>query len=340
MKTRYILFVLKLTFLISCNNDKRPEITFVAQIDTLKNVSKNVLISEYTQKATYDCFNSFLPESGYCKKTDTGIEMRMSQCFMTGTSLEITISNDSVFVNPQRFSCIYDFKYMPISYKLTLNKKTFVIGDTLKGRLEYIGFYKGDSTNSEASLPDTLKIHGDFKFLIRDKDFDYDKLYSEKRWVAFLKDVKSDPNKIEQLDLSNLGLKKLPIDLSRCSNLRKLNFSDNLLNENSVFEVLKDLKKLESIELDFNKFDNFPSNLLSITTLKEISLHANNIKTIPEEIGRLKNLEKLVISDNDLTDLPESIFYLKNIKEIWIDGNKITEEKLKEIPSMKRYIIQ
>jgi len=337
------LFAILLFFVLSaCEKSEEYKIESLFELDPSLVISNNLLKSNYSRQMKYDCDSFFMPQLGFCKKTDRGVEIRMSQCFMTGTGLKINISNDSVFVIPSRFSCTYNYSYTALHCKLILNSKEFKIGDTLKGRLEYVGVYNGDETDpdSDVSKSNTLRINGEFEFKIRDKDFDYDKLYSEQNFLNFFKDVKSNPNEIVELNLSNLELKELPKELSLCENLVKLDLSNNLLNEKSDFGILKGLKKLKVIDLNFNKFERFPESIFEVTQIEEISFHANNIKVIPTGIVKLNNLGTLTISYNEIKEIPTYLLEMKNIKSIWIDGNKINAADLKNIAPDKKKLIQ
>jgi hypothetical protein len=340
---RINLYAIFVFFALSaCTKKVEYKIETFFELDSSLFISKNLLKSEYSRQMAYDCDSFFLPQLGLCKKTDRGVVIRMSQCFMTGTALNITISNDSVFVIPSRFSCTYSYSYTTLHCKLILNSKEFRIGDTLKGRLEYVGVYNGDKTDPDPDVAKSnkLKINGEFEFKIRDKNFDYDKLYSEQRFFDFLKDIKNNPNEIKKLDLSNLELKELPKELSLCRNLVELDLSDNLLNESSDFSALKDLKKLKVVDLNFNKFELFPESIFEVTQIEEITFHANNIKVIPKGIVKLNNLESLTISYNEISEIPEYLLDLRNIKSIWIDGNKITNTDLSNIPPDKKRLIK
>lgn len=336
-----IFFILLFLGLFACQKNNKFKIDFTVKIDSTIKISKNLLTSKYSINKKHECYNFFIPELGFCKKTDNGIEIRMSHCFMVGTSLEIKIYNDSVFVIPSSFSCTNSYHFKPLSYKLTINSKKFNIGDTLKGKLEYFGFNKDDSIVSdlEDSKHDTLKINGEFEFIIKDKDFNYSKFYSEKKLLKILENLKCNPKNIVNLDLSYLDLKELPKEISLCSNLVELNLSNNLLNENSDFSCLRKLTKLKTINLNLNNFKEFPKSIFHISKIEHLSLGTNNIIAIPNDIKKLVRLKTLEISYNEISYLPSYLFEIKSLKEIWIEGNKISKLEESKLSSKNRNII-
>lgn len=113
-----------------------------------------------------------------------------------------------------------------------------------------------------------------------------------------IKDAASE-KQYNDLDLSELGLNKLPTCLGYLSHLTTLNLSDN-------------------------EFSGFPIKIDQFLELKELFLSGCNISSLPTEINQLSQLEKLGLEDNpDLAELPTSLGQISTLKEIFTDGSKI-----------------
>ncbi|XP_070031474.1 cuscuta receptor 1-like isoform X2 [Nicotiana tomentosiformis] len=113
--------------------------------------------------------------------------------------------------------------------------------------------------------------------------------------------------------------------------------------ENEGFEKLKQLTKLEKLDLAGNNFNRsiFPS-LSQLTSLKSLNLGRNNIESGNERLSGLSNLESLDLSVNRLND--ESVLsalelgILRNIKYLLLDGNTLDKNFLQSsgvMPSLK-----
>lgn len=80
------------------------------------------------------------------------------------------------------------------------------------------------------------------------------------------------------------------------------------------------LSELESLQLDGNRFQLFPQEILKLTKLSYLDLSMNAIQEIPEEIGQLDQLTYLKLSRNSFRHLPEGISRLKKLKRLRLDG--------------------
>lgn len=134
---------------------------------------------------------------------------------------------------------------------------------------------------------------------------------------------------LESLDLSDnpeIEIKDYSI-IGTLTNLKRLNLSNNHLNENNI-QFLKNLTQLEQLILDGNKIKDF-SLLKNLENLKRLSVKANQIQNI-SFLKHLTNLTHLDLRDNQikLEDLKHAIKDLKNLTHLQIEGNEIKNAEL------------
>jgi hypothetical protein len=150
--------------------------------------------------------------------------------------------------------------------------------------------------------------------------------------------------RIFQLDLRNLGLKKLPplISLLRLSHLyldsnaldslpsligsiaslEYLSVSSNHLT--SIPGALGNLKKLKHLDANGNAIDSLPSTIGQLVSLSDLQLKDNALSSIPESVGDLRNLQKLDLENNRLSSLPSTITKLRPVAFLSVLQNRLT----------------
>lgn len=128
---------------------------------------------------------------------------------------------------------------------------------------------------------------------------------------------------ITKLDLSNSGLKEIPIEIFELKNLRKLNLSDNQIK--TIPKEISNLKLLEVLDLSNNKVNNFFSKLCELKSLKNLNLNNNQISTLPKQIHKLKQIRRLSISNNKLKSLPPEFSELNSLVSLNISKNYFIE---------------
>lgn len=128
---------------------------------------------------------------------------------------------------------------------------------------------------------------------------------------------------IETLDLSNNQLKEINFDTRSLTNLRFFMAKNNLLSDTSLPKDFGD-QKLEIVNLSGNQFEQFPYQLLNVSTMKEIYLGSNQISVLPRNFENLKNLEIMYLGGNMLKSIPEEISQLKNLSSLNLSDNMLT----------------
>jgi internalin A len=99
------------------------------------------------------------------------------------------------------------------------------------------------------------------------------------------------------LDLSDLGLTKLP-------------------------ESIAQLSQLQILYLDGNQLTVLPESVTQLSLLEELSLTDNQLTTLPESVAQLSLLEVLYLDGNQLTMLPEALRKLTRLEELFLHGNE------------------
>lgn len=148
---------------------------------------------------------------------------------------------------------------------------------------------------------------------------------------------------LEELDLGNNRLDKLPGGIATLTKLRKLYLSNNKI-ETTV--GLNKLENLEGLALDHNELTDI-KGLLELKNLKQLNVSHNKIVTHPFDVsvvgktllmlGRRKpaTIERLALNDNLLA----GVLYVglwTNLKMLLVHNNKLTEIKgLKRLPKLE-----
>ena len=141
-----------------------------------------------------------------------------------------------------------------------------------------------------------------------------------KLWLA---DPKNEDqlNKIDNLDLSQLGITVIPYQLTRLSRIQTLFLDDNQIE--TLPDFLSNFSKLQSLTVNHNSVRCLPESLSKLSQLETLYLDDNQISSFPESFGKLSKLQILSVSFNRLKSLPESFKHLSQLKTIFLDHNKI-----------------
>lgn len=146
------------------------------------------------------------------------------------------------------------------------------------------------------------------------------------------------------LDLSAMPLEALPETIGGLQSLKLFRASDNSEPEMEEYmsgliegpmhvskftsqaglselpDSFAQLSELESLQMDGNRFQIFPKEILKLKKLTYLDLSMNAIREIPEEISQLDQLSYLKLSRNNFRYLPEGISRLKKLKRLRLDG--------------------
>lgn len=130
------------------------------------------------------------------------------------------------------------------------------------------------------------------------------------------------------LDLSNMGITKLPPEIFELKNLKtlKLGFqypgNQNLLTK--LPDEIEQLGQLQLLDLSNNILSVLPESLGHLSHLRSLNLSANDLGTLPESIGQLTQLQDLDLSHNKLIKLPGSLVSLTELQNLNLSNNSLT----------------
>jgi hypothetical protein len=113
------------------------------------------------------------------------------------------------------------------------------------------------------------------------------------------------------------------IDFVRKSNDTSLNLSD--LGLTKVPPEIGQLTQLQHLNLDVNPLTTLPPEIGQLTQLQVLYLSSTSLRTLPSEIGQLINLQALYLLDNQLIELPPEIARLTQLQELSLYNNRFTE---------------
>ena len=300
-----------LSLAFSCRFDKKENTVNVMDetfksfnkisIDTTLNATLNdTLIVKSKQHHHWIGF--YDNTDGFCKKVGDTIFISFKKGHLTSQSTYLTIIKNYVNVKSEVNSCDNDYSFKPIKTNLTLNRQNYNVNDILVGEL----IFKG------SEFSDTTTIVGKFKLKVMNSNYSFDNLRQDNNFNSFLSLLKTKPQQIKSLDLSNCGLAYLPKELSLFENLEELNLSENNFQVTDL-NLLSKLHKLKSISFQNCKLREFPMVILSFTKLKKLDLFNNEIKEIPEKLYELNSLTELEVSANDLASVSSNIYKLTQL---------------------------
>ena len=124
------------------------------------------------------------------------------------------------------------------------------------------------------------------------------------------------------LDLSNLGLMRLPGELGRLPALQQLNLSNNQLT--GLPPEVERLQALWALNLSNNQLTGLPPEVERLQALWALNLSNNQLTGLPPEVERLQALGVLSLQDNQLTGLPPEVGCLQGLWALNLQNNRLT----------------
>jgi len=79
---------------------------------------------------------------------------------------------------------------------------------------------------------------------------------------------------------------------------------------------------LEELNLDYNKFNEFPTWVFYLRQLTSLRFSSSELKSISKGIHQLQNLETFVLDDNNLSELPSTFSKLEKLATLTLSCNQ------------------
>ena len=127
---------------------------------------------------------------------------------------------------------------------------------------------------------------------------------------------------LNNTDYSREGIKILPPEIGKLTELRVLTINDNDLT--TLPKEVFNLTELRTLEIKNNDLISLPPGIRKLSRLRKLDLRNNEIEKLPKEIGKLTSLVKLQLWGNELRQLPYTIGNLSSLKELYLRGNDLT----------------
>ena len=122
------------------------------------------------------------------------------------------------------------------------------------------------------------------------------------------------------LNVSKNNLKKIE-GLQHCKELLSLDIRDNKFENLELYG----LKKLQVLDISYNKFYSLPKGLESKIHLMECIVSGNNISKInKDKMENLFNLTRISLAKNYLETIPD-LSKLKHLRELYLNDNNLKE---------------
>ncbi|HAS43327.1 MAG TPA: hypothetical protein DCS93_22800 [Microscillaceae bacterium] len=132
-----------------------------------------------------------------------------------------------------------------------------------------------------------------------------------------------------RIDASWQNLKLLPTEIKQLKKLEDLQLYSNQLEE--LPAEIGQLTNLQCLGVGENKLKKLPKELCSLPKLTGLALFNNRLEVLPAEIGQMQSLVWLHLNGNRITHLPKEIKALQNLRELWIQTNPIADDEIAKL---------
>ncbi|XP_050407188.1 leucine-rich repeat-containing protein 40 [Patella vulgata] len=108
---------------------------------------------------------------------------------------------------------------------------------------------------------------------------------------------------LQELFICGVKCPVIPLSISRCVNLKMVDFHDNYIV-------------------------TIPIEIVHLQKLEILNLSNNSITTIPPYVGFLRSLKRLNLASNNMTQLPLSFLNLTQLEDLDLSGNNMTSPSM------------
>jgi internalin A len=128
--------------------------------------------------------------------------------------------------------------------------------------------------------------------------------------------------KAKELNLSELGLKRLPESLSALRWLQSLDAHRNRFTR--LPDWLGELSELRELRVQYNPLETVPRSLGRLVQLETLYMDGGFAFAAHEIIGSLTNLRRLAIAHLGLARIPDWVRQLRKLELLYLHGNELT----------------
>ncbi|XP_062419278.1 leucine-rich repeat-containing protein 39 isoform X1 [Pungitius pungitius] len=129
---------------------------------------------------------------------------------------------------------------------------------------------------------------------------------------------------LRELLLSCNRIQSVPEELSCCEGLERLELAMNR-DLDQLPDQLRNLKKLQHLDLSMNDFPAMPDCVLALPALQWLDMGGNGLRRLPEDIDRMETLQTLWLQRNRLEKLPDNISRMKSLDTLVLSCNLLTD---------------
>ncbi|KAE9388925.1 hypothetical protein BT96DRAFT_1071856 [Gymnopus androsaceus JB14] len=129
---------------------------------------------------------------------------------------------------------------------------------------------------------------------------------------------------LTELRLSQMGHKRVPVNVSAALSLTRLDISSNRIGDLDN-AYLKRIPGLQTLYAQNNRMERLPWHFPRLRALTRLNISNNKFRVLPTVVCQLENLRNLDILFNSISDLPEELGLLRNLEHLIIVGNQISK---------------
>ncbi|KAL7397498.1 hypothetical protein ABVT39_022961 [Epinephelus coioides] len=130
--------------------------------------------------------------------------------------------------------------------------------------------------------------------------------------------------RLRELLLSYNRVQFVPEELSCCESLERLELAMNR-DLNQLPDQLRNLKKLQHLDLSMNDFTCVPDCVVALPALEWLDMGGNQLEHLPEDIHRMEMLHTLWLQRNQLERLPDNISRMKSLDTLVLSSNRLRD---------------
>ena len=165
--------------------------------------------------------------------------------------------------------------------------------------------------------------------------------------TAFDNQLRSDTTTIYYSSTAQLKSRYIPDSVFQMTNLRHLSIQgmdcdyrqvdekgNDITNCWMIIEIppqIKNLKYLETLQLNVNAINKIPFELTELKNLKSLDLTDNSELSDIDNVVNLEKLEILCLNGCNISRMPEKIGQLEKLKSLGLAGNNISETEKERI---------